>query len=135
MNYLIRNYVITQARSHFRTSFFFLVLLPSKCGVLGSYPTLSAHSTSSFRAPTLFFLEICTGVLISPQPDQVGNKLMYLSEREFPSAPCFAGRTKLDDSSRLDVVETARVTDMLPSCIALLGRCHGASSVRSVHKY
>ena len=30
---------------------------------------------------------------------------MFLSEwREFPSAPCFAGE-KLDDSSRLDVVE------------------------------
>ena len=34
-----------------------------------------------------------TGVLISPKPDQVGNKLMFLSElREFPSAPCLAGK-------------------------------------------
>jgi len=32
----------------------------------------------------------------------------------FPSAPCLAGK-KLDDSSRLDVVEMARVPDMLPS--------------------
>jgi len=40
---------------------------------------------------------------------------MYLSEwREFPSAPCLAGEKKLD-SSRLDVVEIARVPDMLPS--------------------
>jgi hypothetical protein len=40
---------------------------------------------------------------------------MFLSEqREFPSAPCLA-RKKLDDSSRLDVVEIARVPDMLPS--------------------
>jgi len=37
--------------------------------------------------------------------------LMFLSEwREFPAAPCLAGGKKLDDSSRLDVVEIARVT-------------------------
>jgi len=55
-------------------------------------------------------------VLISPCPDQEGNKLMFLAEwREFPSAPCLAGEKKLDDSSRLDVVEIARVPDMLPS--------------------
>jgi hypothetical protein len=42
---------------------------------------------------------------------------MFLSEwREFPSAPCLAGgEKKLDDSSRLDVVEIARDPDMLPS--------------------
>jgi len=41
---------------------------------------------------------------------------MFLSEwREFPSTPCLAGRKKLDDGSRLDVVEIARVPDMLPS--------------------
>jgi len=35
---------------------------------------------------------------------------MFLSEwREFPSALCLAGKRKLDDSSRLDVVEIARV--------------------------
>ena len=35
----------------------------------------------------------CTGVLISPKPDQEGNKLMFLSERRvFPAAPCFAGK-------------------------------------------
>jgi len=36
---------------------------------------------------------------------------MFLSEwREFPSAPCLAGgRGGLDESSRLDVVEIARV--------------------------
>jgi len=45
-----------------------------------------------------------TGVLVSPWPDQEGNKLMFLSEwREF------------DDSPRLDVAEIARVRDMLPS--------------------
>ena len=37
--------------------------------------------------------------------------LMFLSEwREFPSAPYFAGKKELVDSSRLDVVEVARVT-------------------------
>jgi hypothetical protein len=35
---------------------------------------------------------------------------MFLSEwREFPSAPCFAGKIKLGDSSHLDVVEIAHV--------------------------
>jgi len=46
---------------------------------------------------------------------------MFLSEwREFPSAPCLAGKKKLDDSSRLDVVEIARVPDMLPSLFSFL---------------
>jgi len=37
--------------------------------------------------------------------------LMFLSEwREFPSEPCLTGKKKLDDSSRLDVVEIARIT-------------------------
>jgi len=41
---------------------------------------------------------------------------MILSEwREFPPAPCLAGKEKLDDSSRLDVVEFARVPDKLAS--------------------
>jgi len=47
---------------------------------------------------------------------------MFLSEwREFHSAPCLA-RKKIDDSSRLDVVEIARVPDMLPS---LFPSCSG----------
>ena len=41
---------------------------------------------------------------------------MFLSEwREFPSATCLAGKKKLDNSARLDVVEIVRVPDMLPS--------------------
>jgi len=41
---------------------------------------------------------------------------MFLSEwREFLSTPCLAGKKELDDSSRLDVVEIARIPDMLPS--------------------
>jgi len=43
---------------------------------------------------------------------------MFLSEwREFSSAPCLArgGGGGLDDSSRLDVVEIARVPNILPS--------------------
>ena len=40
---------------------------------------------------------------------------MFLSEWcEFPSAPCLA-EEKFDDSSRLDVVEIARVPDSLSS--------------------
>ena len=45
---------------------------------------------------------------------------MFLSERrEFLSAPCLAGKKKPDDSSRLDVVEIARVPDILPSLFPL----------------
>jgi len=41
---------------------------------------------------------------------------MFISEwRKFPSAPCLAGKKKLNDNSRLDVVEIARVPDILPS--------------------
>jgi len=45
------------------------------------------------------------------------KKLMFLSvRREFPSAPCLVGGGgELDDRLRLDVVETARVPDMVPS--------------------
>jgi len=40
---------------------------------------------------------------------------MFLSEwRKFPSAPCLAGGGKKLDSSRLHVVEIARVPDTLP---------------------
>jgi len=55
---------------------------------------------------------------------------MFLSEwREFPSAPCLAGKKKLDDSSRLHVVETACVPDMLPS-LFLPGRAKDLSAPR-----
>jgi len=41
---------------------------------------------------------------------------MFLSEwSEFPSVPCLAGKKKIDDNLDLDVVEIARVPDMLPS--------------------
>jgi len=63
----------------------------------------------------LYSFTECIRVLISPYPEQEGKKLMFLSEwREFPSAPCLAGKKKLD-ISRLDVVEIARVPEMLPS--------------------
>ena len=56
---------------------------------------------------------------------------MFLSEwREFPSAPRFARKQKLDDSSRLDVVEIARVPDMLPSLFFLPGRAKDLSAPR-----
>ena len=41
---------------------------------------------------------------------------MFLSEwLEFPSVSYLTGKEKLDDTSRLDVVEIARVPDKLPS--------------------
>jgi len=55
---------------------------------------------------------------------------MFLSEwREFPSAPCLAGKKKIDYSSRLDVVEIARGSDMLPS-LFLPGRAKDLSAPR-----
>jgi hypothetical protein len=56
-------------------------------------------------------------VQIIPCPGQERNKLVFLLDwREFPLAPCLAGKEKLlDDSSRLDVVEIARVRDMFQS--------------------
>ena len=48
---------------------------------------------------------------------------MFLSEwREFPSAPCLAEKKKLDDRSRLDVVEIAHVPDMHPSTLPGQGK-------------
>jgi len=44
------------------------------------------------------------------------DDIMFLSEwREFPLAPCLAGKKKLDDSLCLNVVEIACVPDMLLS--------------------
>ena len=48
------------------------------------------------------------------------KKLMFVSEwREFPSSPCLAGKIKLDDISRLDVVEIARVPTCFRACFRL----------------
>jgi len=57
----------------------------------------------------------------------LGRKKANVSFRmgEFPSAPCFAGK-KIDDSSRLDVVEIARVPEMFPSLF--LGRAKDLSA-------
>jgi len=45
---------------------------------------------------------------------------MFLLEwREFPSVSCLTGK-KIDDSSRLGIVEIARVPDMLRSLLPLL---------------
>jgi len=55
---------------------------------------------------------------------------MFLSEwREFPSARYFSGKKKLDDSSRLDVVEIACVPDMFRWCF-LPGRAKALSAPR-----
>jgi len=65
----------------------------------------------------IIYYWLYTGVLISPQPDEGGKKLMFLSEwREFPSALCLAEK-KIDFSSRLDVVEIVRGPDMILSLI------------------
>ena len=83
-----------QLRSHARTTF----------ELKGSWRLEAGDKRQNYR------------VLISPYHDQEGNKLMFLSEwREFHSVPCLAGKKKLDDSSRLGVVEIARVSDMFPN--------------------
>jgi hypothetical protein len=41
--------------------------------------------------------------------------MLFSEWREFPSAPCLTRKKKLDVRSHLDVVEIARVPDMLPS--------------------
>ena len=57
------------------------------------------------------FLPGDKSVLLSPQPDKEGNKLMFLSEwREFPSAPCLAGKKNL---------KTARVSMFFKSRASL----------------
>jgi len=61
---------------------------------------------------------------------QVYTELMFLSEwRTFPSAPCLAGKMKHDDSSRLDVVEIARVPTCFRACF-LPGRAKDLSAAR-----
>ena len=58
---------------------------------------------------------------------------MFLSEwREFPSAPCLA-RKKIDDSSRLDVVEIARPLTCFRACF-LPGRVRDLSAPRYFQK-
>ena len=77
-------------------------------------PLMSVEDTKVLKQTSLI-----TGVLISPQPDQEGNQLIFLSEwGEFPSVPCLAGKTL--NSSRLHVVVIARVPDMLPSFFSFL---------------
>ena len=52
--------------------------------------------------------------------------LMFLSEwREFPSAPCIAGK-KLDESSYLDVVENARRLTCFPLASVTRKTCNSA---------
>ena len=56
------------------------------------------HCTQSQLCTLCWFCWLCLqpsvhGVLISPEHDQEGNKLMFLSEsRAFPSAPCLTGK-------------------------------------------
>jgi len=50
-----------------------------------------------------------TGLLISPKPEQEGNKLMFLSERrELPSAPCLEGALLEDHWA-----QTLRIREMV----------------------
>ena len=68
-------------------------------------------------APRYIYIYIYyTGVLISPYPDQEGNKLMFLSEwREFPSAPCIAGKKHLVTARVSMLLKSRASPDMLPN--------------------
>ena len=70
-----------------------------------------------------------TEVLISPYPDQEGNKLMFLSEwREFPSAPCLAEGKKYLMTARVSMLLKSRVSLTCFRACFLPGRAKGLSA-------
>ena len=83
----------------------------SKCVVSVMPSCCNSSPTVSFHEPVPSTIRN-TGVMISPQPDQEGNKLMFLSEwRQFPSASC-----TLQEKNN---VMTARVSMFLKSRASL----------------
>ena len=83
--------------------------------------SLSISDITKIIAEISNIISWLSAVLKSPYPDQEGNKLIFLSEwREFRSVPCLAGKKKLDKSSRLDVVEIARIPDNGSELVSLL---------------
>jgi len=61
--------------------------------IFGKHREIAINSPGSTDSKELF--ATLTGTLISPQPKQEGNKLMFLSEwREFPSASCLAEKKR-----------------------------------------
>jgi len=74
------------------------------------YTALYSVSVTAVSAPLRTHLK-CTEVLISPEPDQEGNKQMFLSEwREFPSAPCLAGTKKDPMTARVSMLLKSRTS-------------------------
>ena len=70
-------------------------------------------------------------VLISPQPDQEGNKLMFLSEwREFPSAPCLVGGKKNLMTARASMLLKSRAFLTCFRACFLPGRAKDLSAPR-----
>jgi len=62
-------------------------------GIRNHHPSKRAAEDPRL-CPLVNNIYIYTGVLISPYSDQEGNKQMFPSAwREFPSAPCLAGKT------------------------------------------
>ena len=89
---------------------------PSRKLLPGSSSFFLFHTHTHTHTHTYIYIYIYRGADTSLARPGRKNKPMFLSEwRQFPSAPCLAGKEYLDDSSRLDVVEIARVPYMLPS--------------------
>ena len=74
----------------------------------------------------LYKYSIFTRVLISPQPDLEGNRLMFLSEwRKFPSALCFAGKNLM--TARISILLKLRASLTCFRACCLPGRAKDLS--------
>ena len=74
-----------------------------------------------------------TGVVVSPYPDQEGNKLMFLSEwREIPSAPCLSRKNLMTARVWILLKSRASLTCFL-ACF-LPGRAKDLSAPQFVHR-
>ena len=108
-----------------------LIIVPSNwfetsvcCGVEGT-------ARAKLMFPAYLTADVYTGVLISPRPNQEGNKLMFLSEwREFPSAPCLAGKQKKNlMTARVSMLKSRASLTCFRACF-LPGRAKDLSAPR-----
>ena len=75
------------------------------------------------------YINIYTGIMISPWPDQERNKLMFLSEwREFLSAPCLAGKNLM--KARVSMLLKSRASQICFRACFLPGRAKDLSAPR-----
>jgi len=77
-------------------------------------------------------------MLISPSPDQIENKPIFLSEwREFPSAPCLAGKKKKKITARISMSLKSRASLTCFRACFLPGRAKdlSATGTKEVHLF